>query len=134
MAYVLVFRDTLVIPKTSAVCVVMTVFALEETQFQSNVQKIHILLLEHLIRQIAYATQDIPFYPQTLTTLTTLTVNLWVNVLLAQRVIIKKKRATRIVLRAQSMHTVSLQVHQKQIVCAHLATLEMTVAHAQHAA
>jgi hypothetical protein len=112
----------------------MTVFALEETQFQSNVQKIHILLLEHLIRQIAYATQDIPFYPQTLTTLTTLTVNLWVNVLLAQRVIIKKKRATRIVLRAQSMHTVSLQVHQKQIVCAHLATLEMTVAHAQHAA
>jgi hypothetical protein len=131
MAYVLVFRDTLVIPKTSVVCVVMTVFALEETQFQSNVQKIHILLLEHLIRQIAYATQDIPFYPQTLTTLT---VNLWVNVLLAQRVIIKKKRATRIVLRAQSMHTVSLQVHQKQIVCAHLATLEMTVAHAQHAA
>jgi hypothetical protein len=54
--------------------------------------------------------------------------------LLALRVITKKKRAMQIVLRAQNMHTVSLQVHQKQIVCAHLVTLEMTVAHAQHAA
>jgi hypothetical protein len=54
--------------------------------------------------------------------------------LLALRVITKKKRAMQIVLRAQNMHTVSLQVHQKQIVCANLVTLEMTVAHAQHAA